>query len=245
MQPSDDKILILDFGSQYTQLIARRVRELGVYSEIHPWDWTAEKIRGFSPKGIIFSGGPETASVADGPRADAEVYDMGVPILGICYGMQTMAAELGGRVVPSNKREFGYARVARTGACRLLDDIEDAISNDGVAQLDVWMSHGDRVEAPPSGFSVVAGTESAPVAGIADDGRSFYGLQFHPEVTHTVQGARILGRFVHDICGCGNAWQPGNIIESLTVRVREQVGAGKVLLGLSGGVDSSVVAALL
>ncbi|MEN8821217.1 MAG: glutamine-hydrolyzing GMP synthase [Abyssibacter sp.] len=245
MQPSDDKILILDFGSQYTQLIARRVRELGVYSEIHPCDWTAEQIRGFAPKGIILSGGPETASVDGGPKADPEVYAMGVPVLGICYGMQTMAAELGGRVVPSSKREFGYARVARTAACRLLDDIEDAVTSDGLAQLDVWMSHGDRVETPPSGFTVVAGTESAPVAGIADDGRGFYGLQFHPEVTHTIQGARILGRFIHDICGCGNAWQPGNIIESLIERVREQVGGGKVLLGLSGGVDSSVVAALL
>ena len=218
------RLLILDFGSQYTQLIARRVREIGVYCELWACDADPDAIKAFAPQGIILSGGPESVIGDDTPRAPQVVFDLNVPVLGICYGMQTMAAELGGRVVPSSKREFGYARVARTAACRLLDDIEDAVTSDGLAQLDVWMSHGDRVETPPSGFAVVAGTESAPVAGIADDGRGFYGLQFHPEVTHTIQGARILGRFIHDICGCGNAWQPGNIIESLIERVREQVG---------------------
>ncbi|HRP35274.1 MAG TPA: glutamine-hydrolyzing GMP synthase [Gammaproteobacteria bacterium] len=239
------RILILDFGSQYTQLIARRVREAGVYSEIRAWDCPAEDIRHFAPAGIILSGGPESVTVGEGPRAAAAVFELGVPVLGICYGMQTMAAQLGGEVANSAHREFGYAQVRITGSSSLLDDIEDHEDAAGSALLDVWMSHGDRVETLPPGFIGIAGTDSAPLAGIADDGRRFYGLQFHPEVTHTRQGARIVSRFVHDICGCGSDWNAGNIVEDSIARVRAQVGGGKVLLGLSGGVDSSVVAALL
>jgi len=239
------RILILDFGSQYTQLIARRVREAGVYSEIRAWDCPAEDIRDFAPAGIILSGGPESVTVGEGPRAAAAVFELGVPVLGICYGMQTMAAQLGGEVASSAHREFGYAQVRITGSSSLLDDIEDHEDAAGNALLDVWMSHGDRVATLPAGFIAIAGTDSAPLAGIADDGRRFYGLQFHPEVTHTRQGARIIARFVHDICGCGDDWNAGNIVEDSIARIRAQVGGDKVLLGLSGGVDSSVVAALL
>jgi len=239
------RILILDFGSQYTQLIARRVREAGVYSEIRAWDCSAEDIRAFSPAGIILSGGPESVTIEEGPRAADTVFELGVPVLGICYGMQTMAAQLGGEVAGSAHREFGYARVKVTASSNLLDDIEDHEDTDGNALLDVWMSHGDRVEALPPGFVAIAGTDSAPLAGMADDGRRFYGLQFHPEVTHTRQGNRIVSRFVHDICGCASDWNPGNIVEDSIARIRAQVGSDKVLLGLSGGVDSSVVAALL
>jgi GMP synthase (glutamine-hydrolysing) len=239
------RILILDFGSQYTQLIARRVREAGVYSEIRAWDCPAEQIRDFAPAGIILSGGPESVTIDEGPRASDTVFELGVPVLGICYGMQTMAAQLGGEVAGSAHREFGYAQVRVTGASSLLDDIEDHEDSQGVPLLDVWMSHGDRVENLPPGFIAIAGTDSAPLAGMADDGRRFYGLQFHPEVTHTRQGARILARFVHDICGCASDWNAGNIVEDSIARVRARVGSDKVLLGLSGGVDSSVVAALL
>jgi GMP synthase (glutamine-hydrolysing) len=239
------RILILDFGSQYTQLIARRVREAGVYSEIRAWDCPGDEIRNFAPAGIILSGGPESVTIEEGPRAAETVFELGVPVLGICYGMQTMAAQLGGEVANSLHREFGYARVKVTGGSSLLDDIEDHEDADGTPLLDVWMSHGDRVEALPPGFIAVAGTDSAPLAGMADDGRRFYGLQFHPEVTHTRQGARILSRFVHDICGCASDWNAGNIVDDAIARVRAQVGGDKVLLGLSGGVDSSVVAALL
>ncbi len=239
------RILILDFGSQYTQLIARRVREAGVYSEIRAWDCPAEQIRDFAPAGIILSGGPESVTVGEGPRAAAAVFELGVPVLGICYGMQTMAAQLGGEVASSAHREFGYAQVRISASSSLLDDIEDHEDAGGNALLDVWMSHGDRVETLPPGFIAIAGTDSAPLAGIADDGRRFYGLQFHPEVTHTRQGARIISRFVHDICGCGSDWNAGNIVDDSIARIREQVGGAKVLLGLSGGVDSSVVAALL
>jgi GMP synthase (glutamine-hydrolysing) len=239
------RILILDFGSQYTQLIARRVREAGVYSEIRAWDCPAEDIRHFAPAGIILSGGPESVTVGEGPRAAPAVFELGVPVLGICYGMQTMASQLGGEVANSAQREFGYAQVRITGASSLLDDIEDHEDATGSALLDVWMSHGDRVETLPPGFIAIAGTDNAPLAGIADDGRRFYGLQFHPEVTHTRQGARIISRFVHDICGCGSDWNAGNIVEDSIGRIRAQVGGDKVLLGLSGGVDSSVVAALL
>ena len=239
------RILILDFGSQYTQLIARRVREAGVYSEIRAWDCPGDEIRNFAPAGIILSGGPESVTIEEGPRAAETVFELGVPVLGICYGMQTMAAQLGGEVANSLHREFGYARVKVVGGCSLLDDIEDHEDGDGTPLLDVWMSHGDRVEALPPGFIAVAGTDSAPLAGMADDGRRFYGLQFHPEVTHTRQGARILSRFVHDICGCASDWNAGNIVDDAIARVRQQVGDDKVLLGLSGGVDSSVVAALL
>jgi len=240
-----DRILILDFGSQYTQLIARRVREIGVYCEIMPWDIPAEEIRGFAPRGIILSGGPESVTDKEGPRAPAIVYQCGVPLLGICYGLQDMAAHFGGAVAPSHEKEFGYAQVRVCGSSRLLDGIEDSRSEDGQAVLDVWMSHGDKVVEMPAGFTLVAETATAPFAAIADDERAYYGIQFHPEVTHTLQGRRILERFVGEICGCGSFWTADNIIDDLVARSRQQVGKQKVLLGLSGGVDSSVVAALL
>jgi GMP synthase (glutamine-hydrolysing) len=240
-----DRILILDFGAQYTQLIARRVRECGVYCEIHPWDVSDAEVRAFAPRGIVLSGGPESVTDAEPPRAPAAVFTLGVPVLGICYGMQTMAQQLGGRVASSTTREFGYAEVIATGACRLLDDIADRNDAAGRAVLDVWMSHGDRVESLPTGFSGIAVTQNAPLAAMSDERRRFYGVQFHPEVTHTRQGSRILERFVREICGCGALWSVGNIIEDAIARVRSDVGSGKVLLGLSGGVDSSVVAALL
>jgi GMP synthase (glutamine-hydrolysing) len=240
-----DRILILDFGSQYTQLIARRVRESGVYCEIHPWDIAAAAIRGFAPRGVILSGGPESVHAAETPRADPLVFDLKVPVLGICYGLQTMTAQLGGEVAAATHREYGYAQVRARGHSRLLRDIEDHTSPEGYGLLDVWMSHGDRVESPPPGFQVIAETANAPLAGIADESRGFYGLQFHPEVTHTRQGGRILERFVHEICGCGSLWTPGNIIADSMAAVCAQVGQDQVLLGLSGGVDSSVVAALL
>ena len=239
------KILILDFGSQYTQLIARRVREIGVYCEIHPYDWDDAAIRRFAPRGIILSGGPETVTRDDTPRAPDEVFRLGVPVLGICYGMQTMAAQLGGQVVASDHREFGYAQVRAHGHSRLLTAIEDHTSPEGYGLLDVWMSHGDRVTELPPGFLRIASSDGAPIAGMADEGRGFYGVQFHPEVTHTRQGARILARFVTEICQCETLWTPRHIIDDTIQHVREQVGAEHVVLGLSGGVDSSVVAALL
>ena len=241
----DHRILIVDFGSQYTQLIARRVREAGVYCEIWPWDNCEKALREQQPKGIILSGGPETVTGDNPPRAPQIVFELGVPVLGICYGMQTMAAQLGGEVAGAEKHEYGYAQVRARGHSKLLRDIEDHVSPEGYGLLDVWMSHGDRVEKLPPGFSVIAETDNAPLAGIADEKRGFYGLQFHPEVTHTPQGKRILSRFVHEICGCEALWTPENIIEDSIAAIREQVGEGKVLLGLSGGVDSSVVAALL
>ena len=240
-----DRILILDFGSQYTQLIARRVREAGVYCELHPYDMATDAIRAFGARGVILSGGPESVTGVRTPRADPLVFELGVPVLGICYGMQTMAAQLGGRVDTSAQREFGYAQVRARGHADLLRDIQDGVNDRGWGLLDVWMSHGDRVEALPPGFRVMASTENAPLAGMFDAERRFYGLQFHPEVTHTKQGAQILGRFLHTICGCRSYWTPGNIIDDMVRRVRAQVGDRKVLLGLSGGVDSSVVAALL
>ncbi|HVT34045.1 MAG TPA: glutamine-hydrolyzing GMP synthase, partial [Nevskiaceae bacterium] len=240
-----DKILILDFGSQYTQLIARRVRELGVYCELHPWDMDEAAIRSFAPRGIILSGGPESTLDKNSPRAPQAVWDLGVPVLGICYGLQTMAMQLGGKVEASNTREYGYAQVRARGHSALLKDIEDRLSPQGHGLLDVWMSHGDRVTKIPRGFKLIASTADVPIAGMADEARKLYAIQFHPEVTHTTQGKRIYARFVHEICGCGNAWTPGNIIDDAVARVRQQVGRNKVLLGLSGGVDSSVVAALL
>ncbi len=240
-----DRILILDFGAQYTQLIARRVRELGVYCEIHPWDVGDAAVRAFRPRGIILSGGPESVTDATPPRAPPVVFALGVPVLGICYGMQTMAAELGGRVVNAARREFGYAELKTIAACRLLDGIEDRRGVDGRALLDVWMSHGDHVEALPPGFTAVARTASLEYAAMADEARGFYAVQFHPEVTHTRQGARLLERFVREICGCSALWNAGNIVADAIARVRATVGTGGVLLGLSGGVDSSVVAALL
>ena len=241
----EDRILILDFGAQYTQLIARRVRELGVYSEIHPWDITDEEVRRFRPKGIILSGGPESTTESQAPAAPRAVFELGVPVLGICYGMQTMAKQLGGRVATSDHREFGYAEVTATAPCRLLDGIADREDGERRAVLDVWMSHGDRVEAVPQGFLTVGTSANAPFAAMADESRRYYGVQFHPEVTHTRQGARLLERFVRDICGAAALWTVGNIIDDAIARVRAQVGKGRVLLGLSGGVDSSVVAALL
>jgi len=243
--PHSQKILILDFGAQYVQLIARRVRETGVYCEIYPFDASMEDIRRFAPRGIILSGGPESVTFEETPRAPAEIFDLKVPILGICYGQQAMAAQLGGKVEPSNKREFGYARVRMRGHSKLFRGVRDEAEASGAEYLHVWMSHGDRVAALPPGFRVIAETPHAPFAGIADEARGFYGVQFHPEVTHTTQGREILQRFVYDICGCRALWTPGNIVESMVAAVREQVGTDEVVLGLSGGVDSSVVAALL
>ena len=239
------RILILDFGAQYTQLIARRVRELGVYSEIHPWDMSDAAVRAFAPRGVILSGGPESVTAAEAPRAPAAVFELGVPVLGICYGMQTMAQQLGGRVTPASEREFGYAEVTVTADSRLLDHLEDRRTPAGRALLDAWMSHGDRVDALPPGFAVTATTATIPCAAMSDERRRFYGVQFHPEVSHTPQGTRLLERFVREICGSDALWSIGNIIDDAIERVRAQVGGGKVLLGLSGGVDSSVVAALL
>ena len=239
------RILILDFGSQYTQLIARRIRELGVYCEIHPWDLGDAAVREFGARGIILSGGPESVTEADAPAAPATVFELGVPVLGICYGMQTMAAQLGGRVEPGAVHEFGYAEVRARGHSELLRDIEDRVGPDGEGLLDVWMSHGDRVVELPPGFKVIASTPDLPFGGMADETRRLYALQFHPEVTHTRQGTRIYERFIRAICRCDASWNAGSIIDDAVERVRAQVGKGKVLLGLSGGVDSSVVAALL
>jgi len=241
-----DRILILDFGSQYSQLIARRVREAGVYCELHAWDMDEQAVRDFNPKGIILSGGPESVTGGDdAPRAPDAVFQMEVPVLGICYGMQTMAAQMGGEVESADHHEYGHAQVRARGHSQLLLDIEDHTTVEGYGILDVWMSHGDRVNKLPEGFKVIASTDSAPIAGIADESRGFYGLQFHPEVTHTRQGKRIIDRFVHFICGCEQLWTAENIIDDSIQTVRDQVGTDEVLLGLSGGVDSSVVAALL
>ena len=240
-----DRIVILDFGSQYTQLIARRVREANVYSEIHAFDIDPERLRALAPRGIILSGSPESVNEPAGYRAPDAVFELGVPVLGICYGMQSMAAQLGGEVETSDHREFGYAQVRARGHSRLLAGIEDHVNTEGHGMLDVWMSHGDRVSALPPGFKRIASTDSAPISGIADEDRDLYGVQFHPEVTHTRQGARILRRFVHDICGCASSWTPAAIIDDGIERVRRDVGRDRVLLALSGGVDSSVVAALL
>jgi GMP synthase (glutamine-hydrolysing) len=239
------KILILDFGSQYTQLIARRVREIGVYCEIHPWDCDPAFIRQCKPRGIILSGGPESVTLGDTPRAAPEVFAMGIPVLGICYGMQTMAVQLGGVVKAVEHREFGYAQVRARGHSALLRNIGDHTTPEGHGMLDVWMSHGDQVITLPPGFKLIASTESAPIAAMADEERRLYGLQFHPEVTHTRQGRRILERFVRSICNCDALWTARKIIDDSLEQVRKQVGAEQVILGLSGGVDSSVVAALL
>lgn len=242
----DYRILILDFGSQYTQLIARRIRELGVYCEIHPYDLDEQILHTLQPKGIILSGSPE--SVTDTQinyRAPDSIFTLGIPILGICYGMHTMAFQLGGGVEPSGLREFGYAQVRAHGHSCLLKDIEDHLSPEGYGLLDVWMSHGDKVSTLPPQFKVIASTANSPIAGMADETRHFYGLQFHPEVTHTLQGTRILQRFVHEICACQALWTSSHIIEDSLERIRAQVGQDQVILALSGGVDSSVVATLL
>lgn len=240
-----EKILILDFGSQYTQLIARRVREANVYSEIHPFDMSAEDIQAFNPKAIILSGGPESVTIESDIKAPEIVFRLDMPVLGICYGMQTMAAQLGGKVESSSKREFGYARVRARGHTTLLKDIQDDMNDEGHGLLDVWMSHGDKIVELPEGFKVMASTDNAPIAGIADEERNLYGVQFHPEVTHTKQGEAILKRFLHQIADCQSLWNMNSIAEDAIKNIRENVGEDKVLLGLSGGVDSSVVAALL
>jgi len=238
------RILILDFGSQYTQLIARRIREVGVYSEIWPWDTDAD-IAAFGASGIILSGGPESVTAPDSPRAPGIVFELDMPILGICYGMQTMAAQMGGEVQGSDTSEFGYAQIRRTQDGGLLHDIADHVNDQGHALLDVWMSHGDKVSKLPPNFELIAETDSCPIAGMAHREKPWFGIQFHPEVTHTLQGERLFQHFVLEICGCEALWTPANIVEDAIARVREQVGSDKVLLGLSGGVDSSVVAALL
>ncbi|WP_370557302.1 glutamine-hydrolyzing GMP synthase [Edwardsiella tarda] len=240
-----DRILILDFGSQYTQLLARRVREIGVYCELWAWDVSEAQIRDFNPSGIILSGGPESTTESGSPRAPEYVFQAGVPVLGVCYGMQTMAMQMGGRVESSTEREFGYAKVEITSPSALFDGIQDSLSDDGKAVLDVWMSHGDKVTAIPADFTTVASTESCPFAIMANEEKRFYGVQFHPEVTHTHQGQRMLQRFVLDICDCAALWTPATIIEDAVARMREQIGDDEVILGLSGGVDSSVTALLL
>ncbi|HEY7773934.1 MAG TPA: glutamine-hydrolyzing GMP synthase [Marinagarivorans sp.] len=239
------RILILDFGSQYTQLIARRVREIGVYCEIRAFDMTADEIVAFAPKGIILAGGPESVTELNSPRAPECVFTLGIPLLGICYGMQTMAEQLGGSVQGSNEREFGYAQLTLRGANAFIKETKDHVDHDGNGLLDVWMSHGDKVTAMPEGFEVMASTGSCPIAGMFDESRKFYGVQFHPEVTHTTQGRALFEHFMLEICGCEALWTPSNIADDAIARVREQVGSDHVLLGLSGGVDSSVVAALL
>ena len=239
------KILILDFGSQYTQLIARRVREANVYCELHSWDVDDAFIREFNPAGVILSGGPNSVYENETPKAPQAVFELGVPVLGICYGMQTMAAQLGGKVENAAHREFGYAEIRARGHSALFRDIEDRSNDEGHGLLDVWMSHGDKVTALPEGFKVIASNAATPIAGMADEERKFYAVQFHPEVTHTLQGKAILSRFVHDICNCGHDWNMPDYIEEAIGRIRSEVGSDQVILGLSGGVDSSVAAALI
>ncbi len=240
-----DRILILDFGSQVTQLIARRVREAKVYCEIHPCDVSDDFVRGFGAKGVILSGSHMSAYEEATDKAPQAVFELGVPVLGICYGMQTMAQQLGGKVEPGKVREFGYAEVRARGHTRLLDGIEDFRTPEGHGMLKVWMSHGDKVAELPPGFKLMASTPSCPIAGMADETRRFYAVQFHPEVTHTKQGRAILERFVHEICGCGTDWNMPDYVSEAVERIRAQVGREEVILGLSGGVDSSVAAALI
>ena len=248
-----DKILILDFGSQVTQLIARRVRDSKVLAEIFPFDIDSERLKKIvqaeQVRGIILSGGPNSVTEGDTPRAPEIVFNLGVPLLGICYGMQTMAEQLGGSVQTAHSlgqsREFGYAEVRARGHTKLLDQIQDFTTNDGHGILKVWMSHGDSVTRMPSGFKLMASTDSCPVAGMADEERKFYAVQFHPEVTHTLQGVAILERFVQQICACKPDWQMGDYITEAIGSIRQQVGTDEVILGLSGGVDSSVAAALI
>jgi GMP synthase (glutamine-hydrolysing) len=240
-----DKILILDFGAQYTQLIARRVREAKVYCEIHPHDVSDDFVRRFGAKGIILSGSHMSAYEESTGKAPRAAFDLGVPVLGICYGMQTMAQQLGGRVEAGKVREFGYAELRARGHTKLLEGIEDFRTPEGHGMLKVWMSHGDKVTELPSGFKPMASTDACPVAAMADETRRFYGVQFHPEVTHTRQGARILQRFVHEICGCGSDWNMPDYVSQAVQRIKDEVGREEVILGLSGGVDSSVAAALI
>ena len=240
-----DKILILDFGAQYSQLIARRVRESKVYCELHPFDVAEAFIRDFAPRGVILSGGPASVYEDATPKAPDEVFELGVPVLGICYGMQAMAAQLGGRVENARVREFGYAEIRARGHSKLLEGIQDRVNGERHGLLDVWMSHGDKVTALPPGFRIIASSDATPIAGMADETRRFYGVQFHPEVTHTRSGSAILGRFVREICGCRADWNmPGYIAEAVE-KIRREIGKEEVLLGLSGGVDSAVAAALI
>ncbi|WP_318483491.1 glutamine-hydrolyzing GMP synthase [Photobacterium leiognathi] len=241
----DQRILILDFGSQYTQLIARRIREIGVYCELWSWDVDEADIREFAPNGIILSGGPESVTEAGSPRAPQYVFEAGVPVFGVCYGMQTMAEQLGGKVAGSSEREFGYAQVKIVEPTHFLEGIQDAVAEDGTALMDVWMSHGDKVVEIPSDFVKVAETETCPFAAMANEEKRFYGVQFHPEVTHTRQGMKLIENFVMNICSCEKLWTSANIIEDAVARIKEQVGDDEVILGLSGGVDSSVVAMLI
>jgi GMP synthase (glutamine-hydrolysing) len=239
------KILILDFGAQYTQLIARRVREAKVYCEIHPWDVDDAFVRRFGAQGIILSGSHLSAYDDTRAHAPKAVFEAGVPVLGICYGMQSMAHQLGGRVEAGTVREFGYAEVRARGHTKLLDGIEDYRTPEGHGMLKVWMSHGDKVAELPPGFRLMASTEACPIAGMADEARRFYGVQFHPEVTHTRQGTKLLHRFVRDICGCRGDWQMPEYVSEAVAKIRSLVGKDEVILGLSGGVDSSVAAALI
>ena len=242
---SHQKILILDFGSQVAQLIARRVREQRVYCELHPYDVGEDFIRDFAAQGIILSGGPNSVYEVEDFSAPRAVFELGVPVLGICYGMQAMATQLGGRVESSKRREFGYAEMRARGHSALFNGIEDRRNEQGHGLLDVWMSHGDKVTELPPGFSIIGSNESTPIAAMADEKRRFYAVQFHPEVTHTLKGSQIIGRFVREICGCGHDWNmPDYVVESVS-RIRAQVGGDEVVLGLSGGVDSSVAAALI
>lgn len=240
-----ERILIIDFGSQYTQLIARRLRELNVYCEIHPFSMTDKELTDFAPTGIVLSGGPNSVTAELTPRAPQVVFELGCPVLGICYGMQTMAQQLGGNVALAKNHEYGYASVTLRGHSVLFNDIEDSVNDEGDSLLDVWLSHGDHVVEMPEGFEVIASTEDTPITAMANEALQFYAVQFHPEVTHTKQGMRILERFVIDICGCTGLWTTHNIIEDKISDIRQQVGSDKVILGLSGGVDSSVVAAML
>lgn len=237
---TSDRILILDFGSQYSQLIARRVRESGVYSEMHPFDMKDGDIKAFNPKGIILSGGPNSVYEEGSPRAPQIVFELGVPVLGICYGFQTMAAQLGGSVMAGTVKEFGHAQIDVIVDDKLLNGLKD-----NNAKIQVWMSHGDKVASLPDGFITTSSTPSCAFASASDESRQLYGVQFHPEVTHTAKGMEVISNFVHGICGCGNLWNPKNIIEMRVAQLKEQIGDERVLLGLSGGVDSSVVAALL
>jgi GMP synthase (glutamine-hydrolysing) len=242
---SHQKILILDFGSQLTQLIARRVREQQVYCELHPFDVSDAFVREFAPQGIILSGGPNSVYEALDWKAPQAVFELGVPVLGICYGMQTMAEQLGGKVESSTRREFGYAEMRAHGHSKLFEGIQDRTNELGHGLLDVWMSHGDKVTALPPGFKVIGSNASTPIAAMADESRGFYGVQFHPEVTHTIKGREMIARFVHEICGCGRDWNMPDYIGEAVARIRAQVGSDEVILGLSGGVDSSVAAALI
>jgi len=239
------RLLILDFGSQFTQLIARRLREAGVYCEIHPWDVGDDFVRRFAPKGVVLSGGPSSVEDEGAGRVPEAVWRLGVPVLGICYGMQAMAARFGGRVAAGAVREFGHAQVRASGESALFGGIAERHDDGGHASLDVWMSHGDRVIEPPAGFEVIGSSAACAIAAIADEARGYYGVQFHPEVTHTPRGADILARFAHQICGCGGDWNMRDHVAEAVAAIREQVGKDRVLLGLSGGVDSSVAAALI